>query len=154
MQWRLNSLHIFSAFIIGIFSLSSLIIYAQTATPITNTTSSLQKPEIVITYPDVNQTIPTGTLTIYGKSSDNAATHCLVSSLLNEERPYQNATGTGPAGKDDYSKWTFTFDPYYTIINEGLNEIVSRIICFQDDGTNRTAFNSINVTGAQPEDRE
>jgi hypothetical protein len=153
MQWRLNCLHVFSTFIIAIFNFSLSTIYAQTATPITNTTS-VQNPDVIISYRDANQTLPTGTLTIYGKSSDNAATDCLVSSPLNEERPYQNVSGTGSAGNDDNSKWTLIFDLYYTIINEGLNEIVSRIICFQDDGTNRIAFNSISVTGVQPEDSE
>ncbi|MGI8833728.1 MAG: hypothetical protein ACR2IS_13970 [Nitrososphaeraceae archaeon] len=65
-----------STFIIAMISLSSSTIYAQTATPITNTTS-VQNPEVIITYPNANQTLPTGTLTIYGKSSDKAATDCL-----------------------------------------------------------------------------
>ena len=110
-----------------------------------------QKPQIKITYPDADQHIPSGRLTIYGTSSDSRLTLCQVFVLLNDERPYQNATATGREGKDDYSKWTFTFDPYYTIIEAGQNEIVSRISCTQDDGTNSTSFNKINVTAPQTE---
>jgi hypothetical protein len=89
---------------------------------------------------------------MYGTSSDNATTRCIVSALLNDERPYQNVTATGPTSNDDYSKWTFTFDPYYTLIKQGSNELVARIICEDDGGTNSTAFNKMNVTGVQPEE--
>ena len=47
--------------------------------------------------------------------------------------PYQNAIATGPRGFNDYSKWTFTFDSYYSVIREGVNEITSKITC-QSDG--------------------
>ena len=106
----------------------------------------------MITYPDENQTLPTGTLAIFGTSSDNAKTRCTVSALLNDERPYQNVTASGPASGDDYSKWTFTFDPYYTLIKEGQNEIVSKIVCENNGGANSTAFNNVNVTGVAPEE--
>jgi hypothetical protein len=145
----------------SIFSLSSLsssvflISDAQTnstsASPAA-APSQATKPEVTITYPDANQTLPTGTLAMFGTSSDNATARCLVSALLNDERPYQNVTATGPASGDDYSKWTFTFDPYYTLVKPGSNELVARIMCQLDDGTNSTAFNKMNVTGAEPEE--
>jgi hypothetical protein len=127
--------------VFGMFISSLLIINAQ----------MIEKPVVTVTFPDPNQKVKTGTLTIYGTSSDNALRPCFVTALLNEERPYQNVTATGPEGKDDYSKWTFTFDPYYTLIEPGQNEIVSRISCTQADGTNSTSFNKINVTAAQAE---
>jgi hypothetical protein len=86
-------------------------------------------------------------LKIYGISSDSYSTPCQVFVLINDERPYQNATATGPEGEDDYSKWTFTFDPYYSLIRDGSNEIVSKIVCQYNDGTNATAYNKIYVTG-------
>ncbi|MGI8831350.1 MAG: hypothetical protein ACR2IS_01790, partial [Nitrososphaeraceae archaeon] len=106
-----------------------------------------QKPQVKITYPDADQHIPSGKLTIYGTSSDSHLTFCQVFVLLNDERPYQNATATSRGGKDDYSKWTFTFDPYYSLIREGTNELVSKVICHYNDGTNSTSHNKINVTG-------
>src|ERR671910_2695888 len=66
-----------------------------------------QKPQVKITYPEADQHIPTGRLAIYGTSSDSHLTLCQVFVLLNDERPYQNATAAGREGKDDYSKWTF-----------------------------------------------
>jgi hypothetical protein len=135
----------------GIFSFASL-----TPTSVLLISDAQSPPparqEVAITYPDANQTLPTGTLAMYGTSSDNATTRCIVSALLNDERPYQNVTATGPTSNDDYSKWTFTFDPYYTLIKQGSNELVARIICEDDGGTNSTAFNKMNVTGVQPEE--
>jgi hypothetical protein len=135
----------------GIFSFASL-----TPTSVFLISDAQSPPparqEVAITYPDANQTLPTGTLAMYGTSSDNATTRCIVSALLNDERPYQNVTATGPTSNDDYSKWTFTFDPYYTLIKQGSNELVARIICEHDGGTNSTAFNKMNVTGVQPEE--
>ena len=136
----------------SIFSLSTLSPSSMFLLSDAQTSSSSTEPEVVITYPDENQTLPTGTLAIFGTSSDNANTRCTVSALLNDERPYQNVTASGPASRDDYSKWTFTFDPYYTLIKEGPNEIVSKIVCVNDDGGNSTAFNKLNVTGVAPEE--
>ena len=92
---------------------------------------------------------------MYGISSDNHATLCQVHALLNDQKPYQNTTATGPEGKDDYSKWTFTFDPRYSVIQEGVNEIASRIICQSeedDNGVNPTGYNKINVSALRLED--
>ena len=113
------------------------IIYAETA---------IEKPEINITFPDPDQQVPIGRLAIYGTSSDNASNTCQVSALLNLQRPYQNVTASGPQGIHDYSKWKFTFDPYYTMIEEGQNEIAAKIVCIQNDDTNSSAFHKLSVT--------
>lgn len=107
----------------------------------------VQDPKVEITYPEAYQHIPSGRLKVYGISSDSNSTLCQVFILINDQRPYQNATGTGPQGKDDYSKWTFTFDPYYSLVRDGSNQIVSKIICQYNDGTNSAAYNKIYVTG-------
>lgn len=109
--------------------------------------AQVQKPQVKITSPDMQQTVPSGQLKMYGISSDSNATLCQVHVLLNDQKPYQNATATGPEGKDDYSKWTYTFDPYYSLVRNGTNQLVSKIVCHYNDGTNATAFNKINVTG-------
>lgn len=112
-------------------------------------------PEVTIKYPAPGQNVLPGTLTIYGLSSDNATATCQVSVLLNNKEPYQNALGTGPQGNDDYSKWTFTFDPRYSVIQEGVNEIASRIICHSeqdDNGVNPTGYGKINVSALRLED--
>jgi hypothetical protein len=111
--------------------------------------AQIQKPQVEITYPDMQQNIPSGRLKMYGISSDNHATLCQVHALLNDQKPYQNTTATGPEGKDDYSKWTYTFDPYYSLVRNGTNQLVSKIVCHYNDGTNSTAYNKINVTGME-----
>jgi hypothetical protein len=112
-------------------------IFAQTA---------VEKPEINITFPDLDQQVPIGKLAIYGTSSDNANTTCQVSALLNLQRPYQNVTASGPQGIHDYSKWKFTFDPYYGIIREGDNEIVTKIVCVNGN-TNSTSYDRLYLKG-------
>src|ERR687895_1746185 len=107
----------------------------------------VQDPKVEITSPEAYQHIPSGRLRVYGISSDSNSTLCQVSVLINDQTPYQNATGTGPQGKDDYSKWTFTFDPYYSLVRDGSNQIVSKINCQYNDDTNSAAYNKIYVTG-------
>jgi hypothetical protein len=107
----------------------------------------IQNPKVEITYPEAYQHIPSGRLKIYGISSDRNSTLCQVFVLINDQRPYQNATATGLGGEDDYSKWTFTFDPYYSLVRDGANQIVSKINCRYNDDTNSAAYNKIYVTG-------
>jgi hypothetical protein len=94
-----------------------------------------------------------GNLTIYGTSSDDALRSCHILILLNDDKPYQSAIATGPEGKDDYSRWTFTFDPYSSLIKQGENEIVSKIVCIQQGVANSNnlsaSYNKINVTGSR-----
>ena len=106
----------------------------------------MEDPKVTISFPDPNQEVEAGALTIFGSSSDNALRPCQVSVLLNEVWPYQNVTPTGPEGNSDYSKWKFTFDPYYTMIEEGQNEIAAKIVCIQNDDTNSSAFHKLGVT--------
>jgi parallel beta-helix repeat protein len=109
-------------------------------------------PEVSITYPTSDQNIFPGILTIYGTSSHGNSTSCQVSVLLNNKQPYQDAIATGPAGKSDFSKWTFTFDPLYTVIQEGSNEITARVVCHYEDGSGFSPvnYNMIIVTAARP----
>ena len=66
-----------------------------------------------------------------------------VDVIVNDVWPYQKATGTGPGGQADYSKWTFTLSPKYTEIKEGLNKITSRYAC--SDNPSIIAYYSVNV---------
>ena len=67
-------------------------------------------------------------------------------SAVNLKRPYQNMTASGPQGIHDYSKWKFTFDPYYGNIREGDNEIVTKIICVNGNN-NATSYDRLYVKG-------
>ena len=111
-------------------------------------------PEVIIKYPTFGQEVLPGNLTVYGTSLHNDTTSCQVAVLLNDEEPYQNAIATGPKGIDDYSKWAFTFNSYYSVIREGVNEITSKIICQSEGdeiGINPTSYDKIIVIATSPE---
>jgi hypothetical protein len=116
-------------------------------------TSNAQRADglyVRITTPDENEHVPTGNLTIYGRSSDDATTPCHVLVTLNDKWPLDPATPTGSGGKDDYSTWTYTYTPYFGLIKEGSNKLESSIRC-QQNGANSTAWHALNVTG-EPEE--
>jgi hypothetical protein len=92
------------------------------------------------------QQVPAGELTISGTSTDNPTTDCQVSVDVNDIKPLQNATATGPGGVNDYSTWQFTYTEDYQLIKEGVNELTSKLSCISDP-TNVTKYYSVNVTG-------
>ena len=92
------------------------------------------------------QQVPAGELTISGTSTDNPTTDCQVSVDVNDIKPLQNATATGPGGVNDYSTWQFTYTEDYQLIKEGVNELTSKLSCISNP-TNVTKYYSVNVTG-------
>jgi hypothetical protein len=107
-----------------------------------------QKPTIAvkINSPSVGQEVPVGELNITGTSTDNATTDCKVYVDWNDQKPFQNATATGPGGENDYSNWTFTYTKDYHLITNGTNELTSKLICY-DNFTDSTKWNSVDITG-------
>ena len=107
---------------------------------------------VKITSPTRGQEVPSGNnsnLIISGISIANATSHCQVSVIVNDVWPYQPATGTGPGGANDYSKWNFTLSPQYTTIKEGPNnKLVARYTC--SDNPRIISYYSVNVTGVAP----
>ena len=80
--------------------------YAQEETKVTGTQEyNTTKAGVRITSPTKGEQVPVGELTISGISSDNT-TDCKVSVNINDQKPYQNTTATGPGGVNDYSNWT------------------------------------------------
>ncbi len=65
---------------------------------------------------------------------------------VNHVRPYQNTSATGHGGANDYSNWTFSLTPKYTVIKQGTNEITAKFFC----NPNIASFYSTNVTGVIP----
>ena len=104
------------------------------------------KPGITITSPKQGEQVPVGQLTISGTSTDNPTTDCQVSVDVNDVKPMQNATATGPGGVNDYSTWTFTYTEAYQLIKEGVNELTSKLSCISNP-PNMTKYYSVNVTG-------
>jgi hypothetical protein len=115
---------------------------------------------IKIISPTYNQTVPVGSgFKILGSSiATDDVQNCYVSIIVNNIKPYQNATASGPIGINDYSKWNFTLLPdKYNPIKEGQNKITSKLSCLNGNNntnsnsitnsTNLTKWYSVNVTG-------
>jgi hypothetical protein len=109
-----------------------------------STTGTL--PSIDITSHSSGQQVEVGPLTISGTSSDTPSTNCEVYADWNDSKPFGKAVAAGPGGPDDYSKWTFTYDTGYRLINNGTNNLTSKISCV-DEPTNSTKWSSINLIG-------
>ena len=108
--------------------------------------------------PTKGQQVPIGkNLTVSGVTAapstltGNASTsNCQVIVGLNQIRPYPSATGTGPGGAKDYSKWSFTLTPKYATLKPGPdNKITARYKCSGTsiNNPNLVLIKSVNVTG-------
>ena len=134
------------------------VIYAQQVTtnmqqvPSSSSSTSIPKLHTVkITSPAKGQQVPIGkdlvVSGITGDTTDSTATsHCQVSVIANSVKPYQPATGTGPGGAADYSKWNFVLTSKYTAIKPGpYNKITAKYVCSNNPSV--PSFYSVNVTG-------
>jgi hypothetical protein len=108
--------------------------------------AELQDISVKITSPSTGQEIPVGELTIFGISTDNSTTDCQVHVDIDDTKPFQKATATGPMIKDDYSTWIFTYTQDYRLIREGENELTARISCLYGP-VNLSKYHSINIIG-------
>ena len=146
-----EKLALLCAFGILIFALwSNVSAFAQNTTTAgnsTTTTSSQQHvPKIKITSPTRGQQLPVGKdLTISGTSIANATSNCQVSVIVNNVKPYQNATAAGTGGAADYSKWNFALTSKYTTVKPGDNRITAKYECANNPTSK--GFSSVNVTG-------
>ena len=130
--------------------------------------SQMLKPSlgVKITSPTASQSVPigagelkiSGTSTINNNNPSSSIGNCYVSVIVNNIKPYQNATAAGPNGINDYSKWIYTLSPQYTIIKEGENKITGKLSCLNNIGSSNinpitntssdlTKWYSVNVTG-------
>ncbi len=113
---------------------------------------------IFINSPPQGEGVPVGSpLEVSGTTNDNAQTDCNVSVILDDERPYQEATPKAPG---DYSEWSFTITPQYSDIEPGLNKITAKASCdaayeehliLDPIGRDYVKYISVNVTGIPPE---
>jgi hypothetical protein len=101
---------------------------------------------IKITSHRNGDSVSSGELTIAGNSSDSSATDCQVFVDWNDLKPFQKAIATGPNGSNDFSSWKFTYNGIYHLINNGSNELTSKLSCTDKDSY-LAKWYSINVTG-------
>jgi hypothetical protein len=108
---------------------------------------------IKITLPTNGQNISTGSnLTISGIATGTNTTsqsagnnkdgnHCYVSVIVNNIKPYQNATADGPKGVNDYSKWYYALLTNSAAIKEGQNKLTGRLSCLPEGNSNTNSNN-------------
>ena len=106
---------------------------------------------VKILSPVSGKDVPVGNLTIFGVSTDNEKSDCTVLVDWNDEKPFQEAKAAGPYGNDDYSSWTFTYSPSYRTIENGINDLTSKLECLENSKVT-TKWHSINVTGVVTND--
>jgi hypothetical protein len=109
--------------------------------------SGPHKTGVKISSPLKNSTVPVGQLIVNGISSDTPLTNCMVSADWNDLKPMQNVTAKGPGGANDYSNWTYTYNETYHNISAGINELTSKITCYDNLSNITTKYYSVNVTG-------
>jgi hypothetical protein len=145
---RQNMLTItFAALMAAVLSNFWLLTNVSYAVPLSPTT---QLPAIKISFPHKGQQIRVGSnILVSGISSPPPGvlhTGCTVSVLLNDVKPYQKTVALGHGGKGDYSAWQYNIIPNYASLKHGQNKITAKITCIASP-SNRTKFNSVNVTG-------
>ncbi|MGE5822008.1 MAG: carboxypeptidase regulatory-like domain-containing protein [Nitrososphaerota archaeon] len=106
---------------------------------------------VKILSPVSGKDVPVGNLTIFGVSTDNDKSDCTVLVDWNDEKPFQEAKAAGPYGNGDYSSWTFTYSPSYHTIQNGINDLTSKLECLENSKVT-TKWHSINVTGVVTND--
>jgi len=106
------------------------------------------KMGVKIISPSKNATVPVGQLIINGISSDTPNTNCKVYVDWNDLKPMQNVTAKGLGGINDYSNWTYTYNESYHNISAGINELTSKIACFDNPSNITKKYYSVNVTGS------
>jgi hypothetical protein len=92
--------------------------------------------------------IEAGELTINGTSSDSNSRDCIVEVDWNNDKPSQIVTPTGPGGSSDFSTWTYTYTKEYHEIEEGPNELTSKLTCINPGPL--TKWFSVTLTGVPP----
>jgi hypothetical protein len=114
---------------------------------LSNTTAT-HKMGVKIISPSKNSTVPAGQLIINGISSDTLKTNCRVFVDWNDLKPMQNVSAKGSDGPNDYSNWTYTYNETYHNITAGINELTSKITCYDNPSNITSKYYSVNVTGS------
>ena len=151
-------LSVLSIFLFVVLANTAVVIYAQKVptntqqTSSSSSSSSITKLQTVkITSPTKGQQVPIGeNLAVFGITGtavgSTALSQCQVFVIANSVKPYQSATGTGPGGAADYSKWNFVLTSKYTTIKSGPdNKITAKYIC--SNNPSAVSYYSVNVTG-------
>jgi len=131
-----------------IITATASLVGAQNQNQSSTNTTIIHKMGVKIISPLKNSTVPVGQLIINGISSDTPITNCMVFVDWNDLKPMQNVTAKGPGGVNDYSNWTYTYNQSYHNITAGINELTSKITCYDNPSNITKKYYSVNVTGS------
>jgi hypothetical protein len=128
--------------IVGLFAIGILL---YSVISFTHTNTKAEPLGIKITSPAKGQRIPIDNhnLTVAGISTYNTSMNCQVSILMNDMKPYKQATAKGENGTMDYSTWKYIFTSKDFLIKEGDNRLTAKLSCRD----NLSKFYSVNLTG-------
>jgi hypothetical protein len=124
-------------------SLSQSISYAQI----------LQLPKklgVKIAFPFQYQEVPTGEVPMFGSSTDNEITDCIIYADWNDNKEFKEVMPIGPGGDNDFSTWMYTYTQKDHPITNGINDLTAKMICSVDN-INFTKYTSIQVIGSSSE---
>jgi hypothetical protein len=128
-------------------------VIAQSPESLPSSPAARGLPTIQIESHQDGQQVQVGELTIEGISSDNEEKRCRVYADVNDITPMRNVTAAGPNGRNDFSKWTFSYTDEYQLIKEGENELTAKISCFYGNSKNpvtpMSEWYTVNVTGVR-----
>ena len=126
----------------GLFAIGILL---YSVISFTHTNTKAEPLGIKITSPAKGQRIPIDNhnLTVAGISTYNTSMNCQVSILMNDMKPYKQATAKGENGTMDYSTWKYIFTSKDFLIKEGDNRLTAKLSCRD----NLSKFYSVNLTG-------
>jgi hypothetical protein len=105
------------------------------------------KLSVKFSFPPINHTVPIGELPVFGSSSDNETTHCIVYLDWNNDKAFHEARAAGPAGYDDFSTWMYVYSEKNHLIANGTNDLTAKLLCSPDKTFNLTRYNSIKILG-------
>jgi hypothetical protein len=113
----------------------------------------LQLPEklgVKIAFPLQYQQIPTGEVPMFGSSTDNEITDCIIYADWNDNKEFKEVMPIGPGGHNDFSTWMYTYTQKDHLITNGINDLTAKMICSVDN-INFTKYASIKVIGSSSE---
>ena len=106
-----------------------------------------EKLSVKIAFPFQYQQVPTGELPMFGSSTDNEITDCIIYADWNNDKEFQEVTPMGPDGYNDFSTWMYSYTQKDHLITNGINDLTAKMVCTIDN-INFTKYTSIQIIGS------
>jgi hypothetical protein len=87
---------------------------------------------VKIVFPFHYQQVPNGEVPMFGSSTDNELTDCIIYADWNDDKKFKEVMPTGPGGHNDFSTWMYTYAQQDHSITTGINDLTAKMICSVD----------------------